>query len=79
MSNPQARHAAINRCCDAPRRPRDIAYARPSSNHARGAVAAFCDGHLRFLSEEIDYAIYQHLMTPDSRGAGLVPDAPAVP
>jgi len=44
-------------------------YARPSSNHPGGVNAVFCDGHLKFLSESIDYVVYQLLMTPDGRNA----------
>ena len=42
------------------------AYARPSSFHSGGVIASFCDGHQYFLREDIDYYVYQHLMTPDS-------------
>jgi prepilin-type N-terminal cleavage/methylation domain-containing protein len=45
--------------------------ARPSSYHVGGVIATFCDGHQYFLRENIDYAVYRHLMTPDSRLAGL--------
>ena len=37
--------------------------ARPSSNHLRGVNAVFCDGHARFLRQEIDYRVYCALMT----------------
>jgi len=47
------------------------AYARPSSFHSGGVVASFCDGHQYFLREDIDYGVYQHLMTPDSNSAGI--------
>ena len=40
-----------------------------SSNHPGGVVVTFCDGHTHFLSEDVSYRIYQHLMTPDSRKA----------
>lgn len=39
-------------------------FARPSSNHPTGVNAAFCDGHTRFLSQDIDYAVFCMLMTP---------------
>ena len=39
--------------------------------HPGGVVVSFCDGHLFFLSEDIDYQVYQHLMTPDSAKAGV--------
>jgi len=43
----------------------------PRSNHPDGVIAAFCDGHTQFLLDKIDYRVYQHLMTPDSREAEL--------
>ena len=43
----------------------------PASNHPDGVIVAFCDGHTQFLLDNIDYRVYQHLMTPDSRAAGL--------
>ena len=61
----------INHCRDAGFRPQDIQYARPASYHPGGVVAAYCDGQAKFVSEQIDYGIFQHLMTPDSREAGL--------
>ena len=27
----------------------------------------YCDGHYRFMSEEIDYRVYTQLMTPNGR------------
>lgn len=44
-------------------------FGRPSSHHPGGVVATFCDGHVEFLSDEIDYLIYCLLMTPDGRRA----------
>ena len=44
----------------------NVALARPSSFHSGGVIASFCDGHQYFLREDIDYGVYQHLMTPDS-------------
>jgi prepilin-type N-terminal cleavage/methylation domain-containing protein/prepilin-type processing-associated H-X9-DG protein len=43
---------------------------RPSSNHPGGVNASFCDGRQQFISETIDYLVYQHIMTPDSELAG---------
>ena len=40
------------------------AYARPASNHPGGVVVAFCDGHVRFIAEDIPYYVYKQLMTP---------------
>jgi prepilin-type N-terminal cleavage/methylation domain-containing protein/prepilin-type processing-associated H-X9-DG protein len=41
----------------------------PSSNHPGGVIVTFCDGHTHFLSDRVNYRVYQHLMTPDSRKA----------
>lgn len=38
--------------------------ARPTSNHPTGVNVAFCDGHTRFLSHDIDYGVWCLLMTP---------------
>ena len=35
----------------------------PSSNHPGGVVAAFCDGHMRFLSDTISGPVLSQLMT----------------
>lgn len=40
--------------------------ARPSSGHGGGVMVAYADGHTQFLNNEIDYAVYQSLMTPDN-------------
>ena len=39
-------------------------YARPASNHPSGVNVIFCDGHGEFLQEDIDYTVYQRLLTP---------------
>jgi prepilin-type processing-associated H-X9-DG protein len=61
----------INACKDVGDRPKDLEYARPSSNHPGGVNAMFCDGHGEFLSQRIEYEVYQHLMTPNGQEAGL--------
>jgi prepilin-type N-terminal cleavage/methylation domain-containing protein/prepilin-type processing-associated H-X9-DG protein len=38
---------------------------RPSSWHPGGVEVAFCDGHVTFLSQDVQYSIYCLLMTPD--------------
>lgn len=43
--------------------PTGLAFARPSANHPGGVNAAFCDGHMQFLSSELDYQVYTQLMT----------------
>jgi len=40
-----------------------------SSHHGGIVVVAFCDGHVRTISEDIEYRVYQHLMTPDGTTA----------
>lgn len=47
---------------------------RPSSMHPGGVNILYCDGHVEFQADDIDYLIYQHLMTPDSAKAGLPPE-----
>ncbi len=42
-------------------------YARPASAHSSGMNVAFCDGHGEFLRDDIDYTVYQQLMTPNGR------------
>jgi prepilin-type N-terminal cleavage/methylation domain-containing protein/prepilin-type processing-associated H-X9-DG protein len=54
----------------------DINHARPSSNHPGGAVAAFCDGSARFISQDISYREFQQMMCPndsEARRQGLFP------
>ncbi len=46
-----------------------IEYARPSSRHPGVVVATFCDGHQQVLADTIDYNVFKHLMTPDSKKA----------
>jgi prepilin-type processing-associated H-X9-DG protein len=38
-------------------------FARPSSGHSGGVNTAFCDSHVKFLPETIDYIVYQQLLT----------------
>ncbi len=42
-------------------------YARPASAHGGGVNVAYCDGHGGFLRDDIDYTVYQRLMTPNGR------------
>lgn len=44
-------------------------FARPSSNHPGVFVVAFCGGNTREINQDIDYAVYQQLMTPDGAKA----------
>lgn len=50
----------------------DIKYARPASYHPNIVNVAFCDGHVRTLSQDIDYLVYTQLMTPRGRDAKFV-------
>lgn len=61
----------INRCKD-----NTGPLPRPSSNHPGGVNVVFCDGHVDFITDDIDYSVYQHLMTPDSKAAGLPAEQP---
>ncbi|MEM8914027.1 MAG: DUF1559 domain-containing protein [Planctomycetota bacterium] len=47
--------------------------ARPSSAHAEGVYAATADGGTRFLTESLDYRVYQALLTPNGAKSN-VPD-----
>src|SRR4029079_15621954 len=42
-------------------------FARPASAHSGGMNVAYCDGPSDFLRDDIDYKIYQQLMTPNGR------------
>lgn len=43
-------------------------YARPASSHPAGSFnVMFADGHGRAIPPEIDYVVYQQLMTPNGR------------
>lgn len=42
-------------------------FARPAGAHGSGVNVAFCDGHAGFMREDIDYTVYQRLMTPNGR------------
>jgi prepilin-type N-terminal cleavage/methylation domain-containing protein/prepilin-type processing-associated H-X9-DG protein len=46
--------------------------ARPSSGHIGGVNAVFADGHTQFLNEDIEYTIYQALMTPDTKNSNML-------
>jgi prepilin-type N-terminal cleavage/methylation domain-containing protein len=55
----------------------DSRHARPSSNHTGGVVMTFCDDHIAFIRETIDYKVYLSLMTPD--GAHCQPPGQIAP
>ncbi len=46
-------------------------YARPSSFHPGGVNVAMCGGELFFLRDDIDYKVYQQLMTSDGRHSDM--------
>ena len=48
----------------------DYVWSRPSSFHSGGVNAAYCDGHVTFLNQDIDYAVYAQLMTSDTSRVG---------
>jgi prepilin-type processing-associated H-X9-DG protein len=62
-------------------------FARPASNHPNGVSVAFCDGHTDFLRDDVEYVVYQQLLTangkkcvdPRDHNAGVKPPDPAHP
>ncbi|HUY35799.1 MAG TPA: DUF1559 domain-containing protein [Pirellulales bacterium] len=51
---------------------------RPSSYHPGVVNVAFCDGHVKALSQDIQYSVYCLLMTPDGQNCntpGYVPSS----
>jgi prepilin-type N-terminal cleavage/methylation domain-containing protein len=49
-------------------------FARPASYHPEIFNMAMCDGSVREVRDDIDYAVYQQLMTPDGQKAALPTD-----
>ncbi len=49
----------------------DPTTARPSSWHSGGANVVYADKHTGFLSERLDYDVYQQLMTPHSSKSNM--------
>jgi prepilin-type N-terminal cleavage/methylation domain-containing protein/prepilin-type processing-associated H-X9-DG protein len=47
--------------------PNSPRFARPASNHGGGANVVFCDGHCQYLTDDIDYILYQQLLTAQGR------------
>ncbi len=45
--------------------PNRLRFARPASNHSSGVNAAFADTHVEFVREDVDYIVYQQLLTPN--------------
>jgi prepilin-type processing-associated H-X9-DG protein len=46
-------------------------YSRPSSNHPGGVNAAMCDASVFFLREDIEYKVYEQLMTSNRAKSSL--------
>jgi|GEM_PF-1130795 len=44
-------------------------FARPASEHPEIVITVFVGGNTRAISEQIDYRVYQQLMTPNGRNA----------
>ncbi len=60
--------------------PFDIpAFARPAGTHGGGVNVAFCDGHGGFIRDDIDYIVYQQLLTPNGRKCVDPTQPPASP
>ncbi|MBS0210688.1 MAG: DUF1559 domain-containing protein [Planctomycetes bacterium] len=47
--------------------PQQYQYTRPSSMHIGGANVAYCDGHVGFLNEQMEYFVYCLLMSADGK------------
>jgi prepilin-type N-terminal cleavage/methylation domain-containing protein/prepilin-type processing-associated H-X9-DG protein len=47
--------------------PTETQFARPASTHSGGVNVAYGDGHTGFIREDIDYIVYQRLLTPNSK------------
>jgi prepilin-type N-terminal cleavage/methylation domain-containing protein/prepilin-type processing-associated H-X9-DG protein len=45
----------------------------PSSNHPGGVMAAFCDGHVKFIADSIPASVLSQLMTSRSNAASSTP------
>ena len=42
-------------------------FARPASTHSGGVNVVFADGHNQFLRDDIDYLVYQRLLTSNGK------------
>jgi prepilin-type processing-associated H-X9-DG protein len=47
--------------------PNSPRFARPASSHRNGVNVAFCDGHVEFLRDDIEYVVYQQLLTANGK------------
>jgi prepilin-type N-terminal cleavage/methylation domain-containing protein/prepilin-type processing-associated H-X9-DG protein len=48
-------------------------YSFPSSNHTGGVMAAFCDGHIKFVVESAAASVYSQLLTSNTAAASTSP------
>jgi prepilin-type N-terminal cleavage/methylation domain-containing protein len=53
-------------------------FARPSAAHPELFIAAFCEGNARTVREDIEFKVYQQLMTPNGLKAAYA-DSPTSP
>ena len=49
----------------------DYLHARPSSNHPGGVNVAMCGGETFFMREDVDYPVYQQLMTSNYKKSDM--------
>jgi prepilin-type N-terminal cleavage/methylation domain-containing protein/prepilin-type processing-associated H-X9-DG protein len=42
-------------------------FARPAGPHGSGVNVVFCDNHITFMREDVDYIVYQQLLTSNGR------------
>lgn len=47
--------------------PQHTLFARPASAHNSGVNVVFADGHTNFVREDMDYTVYQRLLTPNGK------------
>lgn len=80
QSNPQRPSANMqvpfNRELDGTTSYADVQYARPASAHGDTFVVAFCEGNTREINQNIDYRVYQQLMTPNGSKCVWTQDPP---
>lgn len=48
-------------------------FTRPSSKHPGLVIAAFCEGNVQKITDQIEYRVYQQLMTPNGNKAQYHP------
>jgi type II secretory pathway pseudopilin PulG len=53
-------------------------YARPASNHPGGVDVAFCDDHIQFLRQDVQYYVYQVLMAANPAKADFPSGSTAI-